>query len=827
MQYRVGNRFATATHFVKVLECLVCKPPAVTFYTTSSVFNPSDKILLRADILGQMSGTYVWSCEAVEDTGDKTYGTVVLKSGTGGNVVTKLSGKFGGNKNVALKFRKGVLSSNVYYVFALTATTWSKEDPPKEIIASATYEIKTNGIPTTGLFQVTPSTGVALNTTFTMSAAGGWTDPDNDELQFEFSYTKDGKKNILRSAATDNSIAAQLPTGDNLTLTVKCIDTFGGFSEQSLLVTVTAPTIIDTASVQASFDQLVGEQNIGGFIVLASTFASTLTGMITDAEKALQMGMTSKMCEDTSSVETQDQKDQLNDGLAVTTKGASGNFNPIATQQVINALKFLLDVVETQTPATRRRRRRSAEPEPAPRVVVLKTPAQVETSLTIYSNLIDTSAYDDQAMNTKKEMRAALPSLTASMCKGFAVGEDAGIAENKLVNIQTLNKDFADVDTARIYLGSVPASSSSVVLGSILKEKYDSYSCGGDTSTCASACVSSWEMKEDLLSSSVNSDKRLSSIISIKLWDPVSQKELSLASGMVVDVVATATNNTYLCHTWDATRGMWVKDFVETQNAELDLSTAGASVQISCNVTKMTYLAVFEGPARVVTTTTSVPSTTGSVNGSAIQPSPSSSMSSTAVVAPVTTAATVSSVVVQFSFVYPKENCTRKLENDSATFTSSMQTQIADKAGVVANTLKNFTMSCNSIDIRFIVDKIEGGDSIANRVAKFRGLVSSGNMTIVIDGQTIQPDKTSFTETTVGTPTTAPTVAPVDDDDGLGAGAIVGIVIAVIAVIILIIVVVYVCCVKKNSRKQATVEPGEPSAMELKGRSNQAYTDYP
>ena len=89
-------------------------------------------------------------------------------------------------------------------------------------------------------------------------------------------------------------------------------------------------------------------------------------------------------------------------------------------------------------------------------------------------------------MTTKKDLLYALDSLTPSMCKGFAPGEPAGIANSKYMKLMTINKYTADIDTDRISLaapGTFPASD--IVLGSSLKTQYDSYS---------SLCVSAWEV---------------------------------------------------------------------------------------------------------------------------------------------------------------------------------------------------------------------------------------------------------------------------------------------------------------------------------------------
>lgn len=92
-------------------------------------------------------------------------------------------------------------------------------------------------------------------------------------------------------------------------------------------------------------------------------------------------------------------------------------------------------------------------------------------------------------------MMLALDSLTADMCKGFSVGETAGAAKDPLVYLQTVNKDFTDVDTVPIELGCTNCYMTypdKVTLGSSIKT---AEKCGSSQDTaCVSACVSSWQV---------------------------------------------------------------------------------------------------------------------------------------------------------------------------------------------------------------------------------------------------------------------------------------------------------------------------------------------
>ena len=111
--------------------------------------------------------------------------------------------------------------------------------------------------------------------------------------------------------------------------------------------------------------------------------------------------------------------------------------------------------------------------------------------MTPFINLINPTLYDVTNMDSKANLLNALDGFTASLCKGFAPGEPAGVATSKLVTIVTLNKGSSDIDTAKLNMGAMTAN---LTLGSSLKNQYESYSCGNGASKCTSVCVSLWQV---------------------------------------------------------------------------------------------------------------------------------------------------------------------------------------------------------------------------------------------------------------------------------------------------------------------------------------------
>ena len=91
-------------------------------------------------------------------------------------------------------------------------------------------------------------------------------------------------------------------------------------------------------------------------------------------------------------------------------------------------------------------------------------------------------------MNTKKDVLDALGTLTPSMCKGFVPGQARGVASNEYITLQVKNVPSNKLGD------DILSNENTFVVAKSAQEKYQSYTCGDDSSTCTSVCVSSWEV---------------------------------------------------------------------------------------------------------------------------------------------------------------------------------------------------------------------------------------------------------------------------------------------------------------------------------------------
>jgi len=478
-------------------------------------------------------------------------------------------------------------------------------------------------------------------------------------------------------------------------------------------------------------------------------------------------------------------------------------------------------------------------------------------------------------MTSKADLLTAMYNLGQSMCINLGSADPARLAQSSLVTIQSLNKAFSDVDTQEVTLGCSNCTSMTapdlVLLGSQLKALYASWTC--DTNVvCTSACVTSYQMPYDLLSSAQNSSM-MSGVVIMKMFNPETADELAVSdvtNGVVVKIYAKKqTNNTYVCLRWDGSSS-WTTAYVATLTDRPVVS--GNASYISCNMTKFGYVALFEGPpviepsssitttispstsvmsnstvkvsatpavnttvkatatATVNTTATATVKNTAAVNSTAtISATPSQS---TAHVNATSVATTTTATTTLAPKNYPRQCKLTFPGNCSLAFDSSTQDkvakdikkQIAKAANINQTSMTNFTIKCGSI-IASWQQTYDKTATAEQAVTLLQTALTSYSINITVNGNTFSADISSFTAQTIVPPyaTVAPTSAP---DDDLSGGAIAGIVIGVLIAVIIIALLVYIFFIRKKTRKDPKVEPNG-NDLELRGKNNQAYENSP
>ena len=117
-----------------------------------------------------------------------------------------------------------------------------------------------------GVLNVTPLSGTALDTSFEMTAPEGWVDPDGDRLSYIFGF-KTADRVVLFTSQVETISTTQLPPG-NITVLVFCVDTFGAFSSAEVEVHVRNAPISDDAygNLEDKLSEQAALGDVGGLL---------------------------------------------------------------------------------------------------------------------------------------------------------------------------------------------------------------------------------------------------------------------------------------------------------------------------------------------------------------------------------------------------------------------------------------------------------------------------------------------------------------------------------------------------------------------------------
>ena len=284
----LGNRtLRTDTDFVSV-SVKAYQVPEVSIAQakpTTAKANPSDKVQLVATAAGAYGGTlsYAWEC---------TTSSLTLQAGT--NTASSLTGS-------SLVVKPDILFSGVTYNFQLTVTETMSDGSSVTAVANADVEVNTP--PQTGTVSVSPGSGTAGTTLFTISTTG-WTDEDGIS-SYEYARLDADGAAIPMAETGKTSTQVYLLEGE-ITIQVKCVDSYGGFSTATTVISVSAMDTSDVASMLAdtsSLQALLDEGNPAQVLQQLSAVGNAVSG--TEVSAAAQDSMMAVMESALASMDTE------------------------------------------------------------------------------------------------------------------------------------------------------------------------------------------------------------------------------------------------------------------------------------------------------------------------------------------------------------------------------------------------------------------------------------------------------------------------------------------------------------------------------------------
>ena len=176
--------------------------PDISIKPLSSVQNTDFRTIISAIVNSTGPCSTSWSCANCNFKLSEASTTPVTMRFDGGNMLP-----------INLVLPAHTLISGLTYTFTLSVSTWSRTGPTQPAVAS--IQIYMNSAPMGGNIAVSPASGQALSTQFSMVTYGWQDDAADYPLQFVFSYyTYDSSiANIVKSLSQLSHITSYLGQG--------------------------------------------------------------------------------------------------------------------------------------------------------------------------------------------------------------------------------------------------------------------------------------------------------------------------------------------------------------------------------------------------------------------------------------------------------------------------------------------------------------------------------------------------------------------------------------------------------------------------------------
>jgi len=203
-------------------------------YSYAAVVDPDQKLILSCSVAGSTTATFAWS-----ELNSASFGTALDLTST----ATSLLGSTGTN----LVLAANALKQGAVYNFACAATD-------SGATGTGSLAVMVNTAPAGGACSVSPSSGYALETTFTVSC-NGWMD-STPQLQYSFStpagmIQAPGSQNSV-SFQADSTLIASGSSSATVTLTSSIIDDMGTSTAHTTTFAIAVPLTVASVAPTAA-----------------------------------------------------------------------------------------------------------------------------------------------------------------------------------------------------------------------------------------------------------------------------------------------------------------------------------------------------------------------------------------------------------------------------------------------------------------------------------------------------------------------------------------------------------------------------------------------
>ncbi|XP_076336078.1 uncharacterized protein LOC143239121 [Tachypleus tridentatus] len=509
----------------------------------------------------------------------------------------------------------GGLLGGAFYKFRLFAEPLNGEER-----GYADIIVETNRPPFTGDLEVTPPTGIAFQTPFTLDASKGWRDePQDYPLKYTFSYelaNKDPTTPIKVVTGAPPIVKNVYLPGDSLQTTnvTVAVEVCGGVScsinRQTIPVSPSASPVEDVETLMTRAALLLNEGDTIEALAIARTAALSIGNqsktlfqdMVDEMAQRYLKGM---MIDPTNAVVAADALDFMYLTFK-TLEGKSINSNTVKNlvdlgEIVSDSLTGSVtssDLMAVEEGTLSRVKRSTTSYD----VSVLDV-FTVNTLLTIKTLKLITDPTTSDVMNLISDVTNYL----AGMCQYLVVSEDPAIAATSVIGIRSEKLEFEFLSGQRVTIASLNSGENNqAILGSEIIDTYRAWQCS-DRQFCYSACVGSAEVKSDEASLAVGEVLR-GPLVLFQFFNPITGHQMAIEPlsipiilNISIEIFEIGNDEMFVCGAFDPGTLAWDTDECEKLGQDL------ISGHLTCACHSFGYYGVIVSK---IPTTTAEPTTT-------------------------------------------------------------------------------------------------------------------------------------------------------------------------------------------------------------------------
>ena len=585
LNYTKGEQFIVARAVVTVTD----QPEEVPVVglvapANSKAVNPSEQVTIQAVVGSHFEGTVQWECVS-EDPGfgalDLT-DPAIVSTPNQYQLISEFQPPCNDDfrkylligtddddlRSVFLTLRPHSLLPDIPYRFRLTATNQYGSN-------YAEVTVKTSLIPSGCIVVVTPATGLALETLFTVQANGCAVESDRYPLVYRYGIKRNGANEIdwLGGPTADSALLTYLPIGEQnngfeLSVYVRVEDNRGVHQTFSSVAVVNPSRAYDLTSLKTRIMEEVTRNWPAALRSLQTVLSTINTEPVSFGTADISSFRTASVnilghLSNSTLPRRKDELMQLITTLVELTKTNGLENSPDTIITVINLVESAVsDIVLTG----------------GNKQVDFSFTAHEGTQVfSIYNNILSISLEGTARRRAKESFHWSLKTVGFGMCKRQSYGSEKQSAVFALGALQTsvaTPLGSHPVGCSTESTGDCPfdsSTSSIVAFGTALASKYSTWSCDGEE-LCNGVCTVSAQITVNLFEMpSPHDPVRKSDTVSLSLLDPKSGGELALKDlepPIDLDVKLTVVSErkgVILCVYFDEKRSKWNSDGCNTK----------------------------------------------------------------------------------------------------------------------------------------------------------------------------------------------------------------------------------------------------------------------